>query len=601
MASELVPGGLAVALGLALVPFVSPLTAALAGALAWPLASALVRALRRRTWLRRIYRTAFLAHVLFWSVQGVLATRHEPARPVRPAGLSAWRAPATLRAGYGTAAFHLPAGTTLAGWGSRPRRVRWPMFLGAGPVGRWSQRWMAEPGADGAPRLPLYRGPAPDARGETLGARALVLRAGEGAGDPPAGIVRVDLVTSDARLHAAVTAAVADLGFRPETVIVAATHTHSGPGGYADNALSALLGTDHYDPRVFAAVRDAAASALRQAWKAAVPARLAVVQARDRAGGRLVLARSRGPEGPDKVDDRVLLWRVDRAADGSPLAVVLNYAVHPVLYRRQHMAFARDLAGSMEEALSAELGGGTPVLFLNGAEGDITEQPAPGTVQERLASLSRAFARAVAPAVRAAAGHGATRVRLACAQVTRRLATPRVNVTLAGSRAATLTAVDRPWLGGDAADVLADLLSLPANLLVWTQAVPEARLGFSWDGGAGVCIALTPLLGHEPEPFGAWVLEFPGAGGPRRSALLWEPGEAVESLGRAWRAAATGRGLPETLVVGLANGSCAYLTPEALYREGGYEARGTFFGPRSGADAGEALVAALDAALGALR
>jgi len=85
-----------------------------------------------------------------------------------------------------------------------------------------------------------------------------------------------------------------------------------------------------------------------------------------------------------------------------------------------------------------------------------------------------------------------------------------------------------------------------------------------------------------------------------RFALLSEPGEAVQALGRAWRDEAAQRGVDHTLVLGLTNGSCAYLTPEAAYRRDGYEAEATMYGPQTGATATAALTTALDAALALL-
>ena len=73
------------------------------------------------------------------------------------------------------------------------------------------------------------------------------------------------------------------------------------------------------------------------------------------------------------------------------------------------------------------------------------------------------------------------------------------------------------------------------------------------------------------------------------------------SLGRTWRDLAASRGLADALVLGLTNGSCGYLVPEADYRQDGYEAEATMYGPTTAADATAALATALDAALERLR
>ena len=601
LADEMVPGAVAIAAGADLLPFLSPLYAALAGAATWPLASAVIRAIRRRKWLRRGYRLAVFALVVFWSVHGVQATHLAPAGPVGAVETARWSRDADLLAGYGTAPFALPEHTTLAGWGSRPRRIRLPAFGGGGVIGRWSQAWMAEP-RGGAPRIPMFRAPDPDAPPGALGARAVVLRPADASVGPPAAIVRLDLVTSDAHLHAAVAAAVADLGFVAQTVLVSATHTHSGPGGYSDVPLSALLGTDHFRADVFEAVTAAAVRAVRAAYEAAEPAPLALVRARDRKDGAPVLGRNRRAPDPTAIDDRVYVLLLESVASKRPIACVLNYAVHPVLYRRRHMAFERDLAGGLEESLSAALGEDTPVLFVNGAQGDVGPTPAThGQVSEEIAALGKAFAAVVAPAVEAARGTGATRWRLSCSRAPRDMGTPRVVTRLLGEREGAVEAVSRPYFDGDVEEVVRDVLALPVNVGVWSMGITEGRLGFTWGGDVGAEVNLASHMPSREVAFGAWVLA-PEAGSTQPAfGLLWEPGEAVVELGRAWRDAAAQRGLDDVLVVGLTNGACAYLTPEATYLHDGYEAQATFFGPRTARHATETLDAALDAALRQLR
>jgi len=601
--SEFVPFLLGLTVGGVAIVFVSPLSAALIGAAAWPLASAILRGVRRHTRLRRLYRVAALAHVVFWSVQAVLLTAQAPAGPAEVVGVAAWAQPTALQAGYGEAPFALPEGTSLGGWGSRPRRIRLAPFGGAGVLGRHGQAWMAAPAHAGRPRMPMFATPTQTTSGVAgaLGARALVLRAAADVA-PPVAIVRLDLVTADAALHAAIAAGVSSLGIPPEGLLVAATHTHSGPGGYSPNPLSALFGTDHLDPPVRDAIVAAAVAALERAHGSAEPARLALVASRDRdpATGLPVLARNRRDADENAIDDRVYGLRVDAIAGDRPLAVVVNYATHPLLYRRRHMAFDRDLAGGIEEALRARLQGQPPVLYLNGAQGDVSARHGGGEPAARIAALAEAFAARVAPAFEAARGTGATQVRLAAARVERRLATPRAYHTALGTRAGVLEALDRSLLDLDPAATAADVLALPVNLAVWSLGIPEARVGFTWSGDVGAALQLEPAMGNPATIFAAWVLELGDGADAPRVALLAQPGEAMIAVGRAWRALARERGLPDTLIVGLANDARAYVVPDGAYDLDGYEAGSTLFGPHTGSDVTAALAAALDAALAPL-
>ena len=600
LADDFVPLGIAIAVGGIGITVLDPLHAALLGALAWPFASLLLRAVRRRPWLRRLYRLALLAHVLFWSAQGFLLDRVAPSEAPQVAASHAWAAPAPLRAGYGEADFALPDWATLAGWGAPPRRLRLPAFGGLGPVGRAAQAWMAEPDGDGRPRVPMFHAAERNLEAGPLqhpGARVLVLEPGASHDGARLVVVRLDLVTSARSLHAALLERLAPDGISADRLLVCATHTHSGPGGYSDNPVSAVFGTDHHSAVLERAIVDAAAIAYGRALTARVPARIGLVRARDRdpESGSPVLARNRrGDE--DAVDDRVYALRVD-ARDGGPLAVLLNYAVHPYLYRRRHLEFERDLAGGLEQALEARLPGAPKVLFVNGAQGDVSTRHGGGAPAERIQALAARFADTIAPAIEAASMHD--ELRVATARVERRLGTPRAFVALAGSRAGVVETLDRRLVEMRFAATVADALALPLNLAVWSLAIPEARVGFTWEGDVGARILLEPSMGNPPQSFSAWVFEL-GAKGATRFALMAEPGEAMQALGRAWRDAAARRELPDALVLGLTNGSMAYMTPSADFGQEGYEYDSTLFGPSTGDDVSASLELALDAALEAL-
>ncbi|MDA1194877.1 MAG: neutral/alkaline non-lysosomal ceramidase N-terminal domain-containing protein, partial [Planctomycetota bacterium] len=509
LAAEWVPFSIAVVVGGVWMPLTSPLNAALVATAAWPLASAALRWVRRRPGLRRLYRLALLGHVVFWSFQGVAATTRTPAAVPEVGAASAWAASGGFTAGQASRPFVLPAWAPIAGWGSPPRRIRLPVFGGLGFLGRHGQALMAEPREGGQPWLPLFR--AGEA-GQALGARALVLRPeGEGA---PLAIVRVDLVTSDGALHAALLERIAPLGFRAEGVLLAATHTHSGPGGYAANPASALFGTDHLSPALVQAVLDAAAGAVEDATARAIPARIALVKAHDRdpTTGAPIIARNRRAGDEDAIDDRVYCLRVDGREDGVPIAVVLNYALHPHMHRRRNMLFDRDLAGGIEEALTERLEGHPAVLFVNGAQGDISTREGAGAPPERIAELAARFADAVAPDVVAAAAHAVPTLRVACARCERRMATPRVIVAALGERAGALSAVDRPYTELEAWSTAADVVAAPLNIALWTLMLDNVRVGFTWDGDVGAAVQLERTMGNDALPFGAWVFEL-GDGG----------------------------------------------------------------------------------------
>jgi len=68
------------------------------------------------------------------------------------------------------------------------------------------------------------------------------------------------------------------------------------------------------------------------------------------------------------VDDQLTLCRVDHA-DGKPLALIVNFACHPVVLPPETRAISADYPGEVRRALQHEFQ--VPVLFLTGAAGDI--------------------------------------------------------------------------------------------------------------------------------------------------------------------------------------------------------------------------------------
>ncbi|MFM8979949.1 MAG: neutral/alkaline non-lysosomal ceramidase N-terminal domain-containing protein, partial [Planctomycetia bacterium] len=594
LAGELVPalaGALAGELSVALLA--RPLAVAL-GVLVWVLASGVLAWVRTRPRLRTAYRLALLAHLLFWSWQGYATQRLAAPQPPGPAEVAGWDAAQPFLAGVAEASFDARGHGTLAGWGQRPRRLRVPPFLGLGPLGRAAQAWMGAPhGAEGLPRAPLFAAPAEP--GEALGARALVLRPAQGG--PPLVLVRLDLTTSDPWLVDALRARLAGLGVVAPLLLVSATHTHSGLGGYARDGLGTTLALDHFDPEVFDAVVTAAAAAVERAHALARPARMAVARARDRgADGVPILARRRSGAAFDDIDDRVLALRIE-ADEGRTLALVVNHAVHATAVRRDTLAFDRDIVGAVEEQLGWRLPGHPLVLFVNGALGDVAPRVARTPQRpEALREAGERFADAVTPALLEPAARG--RLRVQGARVERDLGSPHAFATL-GARSTWLEEVPPSPFDGPPSGVAGDLVLLPANALLWSLTLTDVRLAGSLGGTLGVQLSLRHALSQPRQPAGALLLTLEGESGepPLRLPLLWVTGEPSTAVGRAWREAFAEPGGALPMVLGCTNGSMAYITSAEEQHHASYEAMATLFG-----QATEALLTEmLRAARGALR
>jgi neutral ceramidase len=267
---------------------------------------------------------ASLALALSWSASPALAARGGP----------------DLIAGAASGEVALPQGIPLGGYGGFPRRAWLPDFLGRYPYAFWFR-----------PSIGVH---------DPIKVRGLVLESGP---------VRVlwlaaDLVGIDPGLLTDLRQRLARRGLRYSTVIVSASHTHSGPGAYVDSALFSFLAVDRLAPAVRAHLIDALEEAARRAETGKVRARVA--------SGRTEvqdIALSRVQEPLDQELGVVKIMGVD----GRPVAAIWNYAIHGTALGRGNLLLSADLMGDAGARIEREIG--APALFVNGAVGDVSPRP----------------------------------------------------------------------------------------------------------------------------------------------------------------------------------------------------------------------------------
>ena len=129
-----------------------------------------------------------------------------------------------VSAGAARVALSVPAGTPLAGYGDRGRRLLLPDVLGRYPHAFWFRPHEG------------WRDP--------LAARALIL---EGGGRRLTWLA-IDLIAVDRAFTARVARSLEEAGWSPGTLIVSASHTHSGPGAFMESGLdrkSTRLNSSH--------------------------------------------------------------------------------------------------------------------------------------------------------------------------------------------------------------------------------------------------------------------------------------------------------------------------------------------------------------------
>lgn len=291
-----------------------------------------------------------------------------------------------LLAGVATLALDAPVGISMAGYGARTAGVPSP----------WAGLFAASEGTHGALWLKALAF-------EVDGQRLVLLKA--------------PLVFSEDTLTRAMHAALSERHGLDLTgrVIVAATHTHHGPGRFwrVPDAV-AVAGIDTFDPEIARLLAGRMADAVAAAVADLAPAEW---------GHRVV-------EGWDP-DDRVYrdrrpvndaLWGKDprltvvavRRPGGPPLAVVANFAMHGTLLGPSNALYSDDAAGGFEHQLEALLqaryGASTVGLFTQAGGGDAA--PAGGHLghegEQRAQILGAAGAPAVVDAVAALDWRGDT-------------------------------------------------------------------------------------------------------------------------------------------------------------------------------------------------
>jgi neutral ceramidase len=164
-------------------------------------------------------------------------------------------------------------------------------------------------------------------------------------------------------------------GIDPTHVWWSVTHTHAAPEIGPPDMYKALLGrSDHeWDRDYTTLVTNALIDAVKAAHDTLEPARVSVAtttananinrRARD-VDGKISLGLN--PDGP--VDRQVNLIRVQKP-DGTPMALVVNYAMHGTVMSGQNLKISGDAPGVVAAYVEEQLGG--TVLYVNGAAGNI--------------------------------------------------------------------------------------------------------------------------------------------------------------------------------------------------------------------------------------
>lgn len=237
----------------------------------------------------------------------------------------------------------------------------------------------------GYPPITLYEGGPPDHRGyigrvgpsdgvhDAVYARAVAI--GETSSDPLI-VVALDLCLLPRSFTERVRAAAGERwGLAPDTILLAASHTHSAPDWFG------------YWEEVDATIEDFLLEATLRAIREAVDRRAPAEIGWSRGALLEPVVNRRDRMRP--IDPEVAVLRVDNRA-GEPVAVAFNFACHPIVVGDQNRQISADFPGYASSLLEHALGPSTVALFLNGAAGNINPAAFPYGNRENIATRSRA-------------------------------------------------------------------------------------------------------------------------------------------------------------------------------------------------------------------
>ena len=355
----------------------------------------------------------------------------------------------------------------------------------------------------------------------------------------------------------------------PAYLLLAATHTHTGP------PVCDALGSQSSEDAV-RALTDAIEQAVRTACHRLQPARLG--WASGHAPGLAFPRRWRMADGSvrmhppkdspdlvapeDEADDTLCVLQVS-GADGTPLALGINFACHPICVGSGDF-YSADYPGAVRRAVQEKLGPAA-VLYLNGPCGDIGPDDIGDRTRSRygeqaLEEMGTALAERARELAATIRGEG---------DLPLRAATERITVPLRAVPPEALQEA-QAWAQGR------DLAEVPQTQreIIWRELL---------------------LVAEERQRQPALEIEIGGlAIGP--GALVALPGEIFTAIGRQIRAASP---FAHTALVELANGSYGYVPTAQAFAGGGYETwlcRSSRLAPTAAAD----LVAAGRRVLGQL-
>jgi neutral ceramidase len=182
-------------------------------------------------------------------------------------------------------------------------------------------------------------------------------------GDEQVLLISLDQIAISAPVTEKIRAAVAEtLQLKPEQILVACTHTHSGPSGYITRFPMLSDSTDPFLVDLLTRKLAGAANQLSSQLDAVI-----LELGQDQIFG---LGHNRNDIN-EETQDHELLVLVMKSIEGQPQAVWVNYGCHPTILGYDNRLISADFPGAARRALMCQYPD-LVWLFMNGASGDIS-------------------------------------------------------------------------------------------------------------------------------------------------------------------------------------------------------------------------------------
>lgn len=343
---------------------------------------------------------------------------------------------------------------------------------------------------------------------------------------------RMALVTTDLRsitpdLKNQILAKAEGSGLTRKNLLVCASHNHSGPSLYPEKFWQLQFGV--YDPAIVESMSDRIASAIAEAQGSLFEARVGTAEqmldgyTRNRRWEYDLEAREAGGEEP-ALHPRLWVMRVDDAS-GTARAILVNFATHPTILGADNFDLSSEWPGVLQRRIEFAFPDAA-ALYANGAEGDQAPAGAQG---------ANAFEKA---------DDFGTRIAAHAAALAQGIETHRdFKIAFAHTDA-------------------------PLGEPSFSEAAKKGQYAFMEP------MALEALPRHAE-------IQLLRIGD---TALVGLPGEPIIEVGLATEAAVRAAGIPNPIVLGLANDYIGYILNEKEYAHGGYEVDSrSYYGPTLGA------------------